>query len=108
MLRGNPKSIERLEMNGRRVAFMLSETKTWKPEIQLLHFPIPRYLCQNGGSTDCLNPTITFDHGLGRPAPLRAPVPVHKNILRGYREPFNSPLHGQHGRLVDVQLVDFP
>src|SRR5690554_2760338 len=107
MLRSHPKAIERLEMHRPWVPFVLSETETWKPDIQLLHFPIPRYLYQNRGSTDCLNPTLTLDHGLGWPVPLRAPVPIHKNILRGYREPFNGPRHGQHGRLVDVQLVNF-
>ena len=60
--RGRPQARKRLEVNGCGVSLVGGESVTWVAHFHFMHFAIPRYLGQNGGSSDCGYRGITLNY----------------------------------------------
>ncbi|MNE73029.1 hypothetical protein D3C80_1690140 [compost metagenome] len=74
--------------------------------IEQLHLAIAADLGQNRGGGDRRHLAVALDHRSARHLQDRAAIAVDQRQPGGDRQTFDRALHGQHGRMQDVQAVD--
>ena len=107
MLGQSTMLFQRGQMHLGRVTLVAVETILGVLLVKLLHFTVASHLGQNGGRRNRRYPTVTLHHRLCRTDKLGDAVTVHQHAVHVKGQSLYRTLHGQQGRVEDVQLIDF-
>jgi hypothetical protein len=76
-------------------------------QFECRHFPVAADLGQNRRGSDGRHLAVALHHRFGAHRQFRAAVTIDHRQFRLHMQPGHRALHGEHGRVQDVQLVDF-
>ncbi len=98
-------------MRGRAVSRVALPAVSGKPFRKIGHQAIARHLGGDGGGGDGQRPAVTADQAIdpaaGRGRQGRRPVAVDQGEIRHPAQGLNRAIHGQEGRLQNVEGIDF-
>ena len=92
-------------MLGGAVPLVIRPTETGKLAVQFPHDPIPGDLCDDGGGGNGETEGVAFDHREAAALEAGTPVAVDQGKIGVHL--VRSAGHRHHGRLKNVQLIDF-
>ena len=99
--------INQCKMLRRRIAFVLGKSILRILSIETPHFLITRRLGEDGRRPDFKHTAVPFHHRLGGECNLGTMQAIHQYLMRNMRQPLDCALHGQQGRLQNIDAVDF-
>ncbi len=102
-----PQPCQGLEVHRRGVTLVPTHAIPWVNQLEGTHLPVSGHLGQDRSRRDSWHLAIALDHWRSRYGQLRAAVAIDQGQLRCNVQAFHGALHGQHGRMQDVEAVDF-